>query len=235
MLEPGVWVKKKLYPRRCDLSPDGRLLLFMLMGNFGYRNECFSGISSVPWLHPHAQLRNLGTHTRGWCFYEPGVPHVWSFGVDKWVGAERFVIARNDAVQFVNELRRGWTYAADCPAREPHDTWDEKRRIILEKASGTHTLRMTDHCYDPNPPAVDGRAPSYELRCGSNAEALTEACWADFDHHGRLLLATKGGSLRMERLGSSSQRELIVEHDLRDMKPTPEPPPAWATVLPEGL
>ncbi|WP_315759678.1 hypothetical protein [Bradyrhizobium sp. SZCCHNRI2007] len=51
---PGAWLKGRIYPEKCDLSPDGKLLLsFIHQGRklkTDYRSA-WSSISRSPWLH----------------------------------------------------------------------------------------------------------------------------------------------------------------------------------------
>lgn len=51
--EPGAWFKGSIYPKKCDLSPDGKLLLcFVLQGQksrSSYSNA-WSAVSRSPWL-----------------------------------------------------------------------------------------------------------------------------------------------------------------------------------------
>lgn len=56
---------------------------------------------------------------------------------------------------------------------------------------------------------------------------LREAAWADWDHQGRLLMATRDGELTVcECQGTRLNR--VWSEDLRDRSPNPQPAPAWA-------
>lgn len=51
--ESGAWIRGKIYPERCDLSPDGRLLLYFV--HQGRRagtpySSAWTGVSRTPWL-----------------------------------------------------------------------------------------------------------------------------------------------------------------------------------------
>lgn len=51
---PGAWIRGRIYPERCDLSPDGELLLYFVhqgrkVGT-DYKNS-WNAISRSPWLH----------------------------------------------------------------------------------------------------------------------------------------------------------------------------------------
>jgi hypothetical protein len=51
---PGAWLKGRIYPEKCDLSPDGELLLSFIYQarneKPGY-NSSWNSISRSPWLH----------------------------------------------------------------------------------------------------------------------------------------------------------------------------------------
>jgi hypothetical protein len=223
-LEPGAWVRKKLYPDRCDLSPDGTLLLFYLGGGFGRYFEVFGGVSSAPWLHPHTSWGEHGTWGRGSRFVDEDE----GSGADEprtlQLGRKHVVIRAKHNTAFDNELRRGWAYAPECPPRDPEDTWDERRLIILEKTSGLNQLKLAgrSQCFAGSRPG-----PTFTLLTSTGTETLTDACWADWDHAGRLLIATVDGRLRMEQPGPAP-RAVVIEHDLNGLVPLPQPAPEWA-------
>ncbi len=232
-VEPGVWVRKRVFARHCDLSSDGELLLFLLSGTVKGQFQVIGGISRAPWLHPLASWDEHSTVSRGWCFATHGIAHTWDKPRDVTLSTGRIVIQRNDNVSFVNELRRGWVEAPDCPPRHPQDVWDENRSIVLQrewKASGD-TLRLIGGRHDSEG-GMDGKAPTYEVQFRSgNCTPLVEAAWADWDHRGRLLVATHHGQLRVKEVGESSLITL-EEHDLSAQIPNPQPPPEGATVAP---
>ena len=242
----GVWVKKKLYPRRCDLSPDGALMCFYLAGGFPQHptvsdayyptpvtgaHRVFGGISRVPWLHPLKQWEEAGTWGRGWSFADN--PEVESCGSPSWLtidGKETW-IRPNENISFLNERRRGWIEAEDCPERGANDRWDEKRNVVLKKVrpAGMEVLRLHGGLYT-TAGGIDGKSPQYELRdpSGQTTE-IRDAAWADWDHAGRLLVATHAGHLRIDSVDGSGVRPL-VDHDLCGLVPDPQPAPDWAKV-----
>lgn len=229
VVEPGVWVHKKLFPRRCDLSADGELLLFYLCGGVKGFYRVYCGISKSPWLHPLTSWDEGDTWGRGWCFVAGSTLHTWNEPRYAEIPTRYVTIQRNDNVSFVNERRRGWAEAADCPPRASDDVWDEKRNVILHKGSpvGGCALRLIGGLYKLEH-AIDGRAPSFEIQLPSGIrKPLVEAAWADWDQRGRLLIATKQGALRVAEL-RGDELSTVQEHDLSDMTPNPQPAPAWA-------
>jgi hypothetical protein len=69
---------------------------------------------------------------------------------------------------------------------------------------------------------------SYYLTNRKNEpELLPGARWADWDNHGRLLIATDSGKLQIHTV-TRHQRELLWEHDLNSLTPQPVRAPEWA-------
>lgn len=243
-IEPGVWVRKKLFPERCDLSPDGSLMLFYLAGSFPPRHPpesdayysrpetgrhgVYGGISRVPWLFPLVQWDLGDTWSRGVCFGDGEVFGAWGQPSRYFIEDNLIWVRGNENHAFINERRRGWREAADCQERTPDDVWDENRNIILEKArpGGTEVLRLEGGAHDPQGPT--GRVPKYKLRTGSGGWTdLTSIQWADWDHRGRLLVATSTGQLRSENM-NGERHPAVVEHDLHGISPDPKQAPEWA-------
>lgn len=70
--EPGAWLRGRIFPRRCDLSPDGRLLSY-----FAHKpsatwelGETYVVVSKVPWLTALHAFATCGTWTRGYFFHK---------------------------------------------------------------------------------------------------------------------------------------------------------------------
>jgi hypothetical protein len=52
--ESGAWFKGRLYEERCDLSPDGELLLYFAMQGSRFKTSykgTWTAVSRAPWLH----------------------------------------------------------------------------------------------------------------------------------------------------------------------------------------
>lgn len=202
----------------------------MLGGGFAGKYAVWCGVSRAPWLHPLVSWEESGTWGRGWTFDARPSHFVFGDVHEYAIGPKSLYIQRNDNVSFVNELRRGWTEAADCPPRDPDDVWDEKRSIILEKPSplGGYMLRMHGGVFQ-SVGGVGGKKTRYEIHEAQGAiQTLDDAMWADWDASGRLLVATTKGELRIDRVSPLS-REVLVLHDISNLTPEPRPAPEWAT------
>ncbi|MFZ6639986.1 hypothetical protein ACO0LL_09625 [Undibacterium sp. TC4M20W] len=54
VFQSGAWMRGRLYPQRCDLSPDGELLLYFVLQARPWRKDyksSWTAVSRLPWLH----------------------------------------------------------------------------------------------------------------------------------------------------------------------------------------
>ena len=238
-IEEGAWFHGNLYPRRCDLSPDGALLYYFalkasrseFLGMTG--THTYSAVAKAPFLFALAAWREMGTWTRGYHFVSGspeegevsiGPPHAGDLGPM----GKRYRLARTESRQYDGERRRGWTEHEACPPRAPSDMWDERRSAVLARSSpdGRMRLILQDQGILARAPSrVEGRSPLYRLERGRRTIELPEAAWADWDSVGRLLVATREGKLQIRNIESGA---LMHEVSLGPKSPSPRPAPAWA-------
>lgn len=57
-LEHGSWFRGKLYPKRCDISFDGKWMVYLAMGS---SSETWNGVSALPYLRTSLDGPNMGT------------------------------------------------------------------------------------------------------------------------------------------------------------------------------
>ncbi len=237
--EPGAWLRGRLYPRRGDLSPDGSFLYsfatkglkpgFLTGAGFG----AYHAVSKVPWLFALAAWYEGSTWTRGFHFVEgPEAARPWDIGEAEDGDARplraRYGLALTGGVQYAAERRRGWVKHERCPPRDPRlDPWDEQRSAILVKPSpaGGRRLVMEDRGLDLRAPGIEGRTPAYAIEDRGRSWEL-DAAWADWDHHGRLLVATPDARLQLR--DPEAPNRVLREHDLSSLRPNPQPAPDWA-------
>ena len=230
--EAGAWLGGRIFPRRSDLSPDGRFLCY-----FAHKpsatwehGEAYVALSKVPWLTALHAFRTCGTWTRGYYFTEAD---------DDENPAETnlpipYGLRSIPVIQFANERRRGWEEATDSPPRDPGDAWDERRNVRIQKRqpSGDRLLCVEslgraggEFGVDQ---AVDGLRVSYWLEVSGEIQLLNHLQWADWDREGHLLVATRSGQLQVWKLDGDGS-EVLFEEDLSVSEPNPIPAPAWAT------
>jgi hypothetical protein len=129
-----------------------------------------------------------------------------------------------------NEVKRGWRFAAeDDPllAVVPAQPNLVLRREQPARGSGV-ALGLIHKGVDFRQLGIEGVQIEYFLQDNpGDVTPLSEAAWADWDHQGRLLMATRDGELAVcECRGARLKR--TWSEDLRNRTPDPQPAPAWA-------
>jgi len=229
--EPGAWLGGRIFPRRSDVSPDGRFLCYFAhkMGATWEHGEAYVAVSKLPWLSALHAFGTCGTWTRGFYFAEDEA-------LENAEGAELpipYRLRSIPAVQFANERRRGWVEAADSPPRDPADAWDQHRNARMQKRQpgGERLLCVESLGWAGGEfgvdQAVDGMRVAYSLQGDGEIELLNDLQWADWDSEGHLLVATRSGRIQVRRLDRDGS-QLLFEQDLSFSEPSPVPAPAWA-------
>lgn len=231
--EPGAWLRGRLFPQKCDLSPDGRWLAYSAhKPSARWQPETiYEAISRLPWLHALAAWNAGSTYTRGIRFdsqartSDLGSPEVG----DVAPCLRRYGLRANRASQFAVERRRGWVETEDSPPRDPDDLWDEKRRVRMLKSqpSGAAVLEVEGSyaAFRDNPRL---REPAcYSVVEHGDITVLEDVQWADWAASGVLLTATREGYLEAHEWSRGARRRCFRE-DLSALRPAPEPAPEWA-------
>jgi hypothetical protein len=229
--QPGAWLGGRIFPRRSDLSPDGRLLCYFAhkpSANWEH-GEAYVAVSKLPWLTALHAFATCGTWTRGFYFAEEGGGE----GPNHARLPIPYSLRSIPIVQFAAERRRGWEEAANSPPRDPHDMWDERRKVRIQKRQpgGNRLLRVEslrraggEFGVDQ---AIDGMRVLYSLETDGDIKLLDDLQWADWDQQGRLLVATRSGKLEIWSL-NGGRAEIMFEEDLCRLEPNPIPAPHWA-------
>jgi hypothetical protein len=221
----------RIFPRRSDLSPDGRLLCYFAHKPTATweQGEAYVALSKLPWLTALHASGTCGTWTRGYYFTKDG-------------GSENsehvklpisYSLRSIPVIQFANERRRGWEEAPDSPARDPKDFWDQHRNARMQKRQpgGKRMLYVESVGWAGGEfgvdQAVDGLRVRYSLESDGNLKQLDELQWADWDREGQLLAATRNGKLQVWNLDDDG-RKILFEQNLFLLEPNPTPAPAWA-------
>lgn len=229
--EPGAWVRARIFPRRCDVSPDGRLLCtFVHQPRATWEHgETYVALSRLPWVKALRAFGTCGTYDRGCYFTANGSnddPQHNKLPM-------RYGLRAIPVGQFANERRQGWEEAPDSPARDPADTWDQRRNARMQRRQpqGKRLLRVESLGSAGGELggdlAVDGLRVRYSLESGEHNEILDDVQWADWDNGGRLLLATRDGRLQIRMLRAEASETVFEEH-LAQLIPEPRPAPGWA-------
>ena len=89
-------------------------------------------------------------------------------------------------------------------------------------------LGLIHHGVDFSRGGMEGVQLEYFLQTkAEDVTPLDRAAWADWDHKGRLLVATRDGKLEVQR-GNGCEFDTIWSEDLSDRTPDPQPAPDWA-------
>ncbi|MEM1279636.1 MAG: hypothetical protein AAGG53_06315 [Cyanobacteria bacterium P01_H01_bin.152] len=229
--ESGGWLQGRIFPRRSDVSPDGQWLCYFAHNPKArwQHGEAYIAVSKLPWLTALHAFATLGTWTRGYYFTADG-------SCDDDLDAQMPIAYGLRAIpieQFANERRRGWQAALDSPPRSAGGPWDEHRNARLRKPQpgGDHCLHLASRGRAGGEfgiaQAVGGLRVQYSLQAAGELMPLTDVQWADWDSHGRLLVATRDGRLQVRELSPSTL--VTFEVDLSTLTPAQrQRSPAWA-------
>jgi hypothetical protein len=238
-LTPGAWFHGNLYPRRCDISPDGRLFGYFALKTT-VRSEwpdAYFAVSRVPWLEALAAWKTCGTWTWGCQFSDSGEllikacieekPFHGNYPDSCAIGPMNTDWPKRDVW---NEAKRGWRFAEqDDPlvARVPAQPALVMRRERPASGRGV-MLGLIHQGVDFRQPGMEGVQVEYFLQdTPGDVTPLSEAVWADWDHYGRLLMATREGALEVCQC-QGTRLNRVWSEDLRDRRPDPQPAPSWA-------
>jgi hypothetical protein len=238
--EPGAWLHGRIYPERCDLSPDGRWLAYFTLrartGSDWESGDTYIAISRLPWLKALAAWGTCGTWTRGVHFVDDR--RVWDLGepTDGDAGPLRRVFGMRVTapLAFANEHRRGWSETDDSPPRDTRGAWDEQIDGLTMRKPRPGSASAVDLTARGYYAAFRSKLPNddfdfaYEIRTDDSVIALPDVQWADWATDGRLLVATTDGRLQV-RTGEPAAPEILWEADLARLDPDPQPPPSEAS------
>ena len=233
-IEHGQWMKGRVYERRSDVSPDGRLFAAFVRQTGGREREgggadTWLALSEPPLFTARAVWFIGGTYyTGGWFpnastlwlgFMEPCAPDRGSMPSGLTLAAPQAVPYvdgtpewTDRTVHFNRLLRDGWTpvpgepHASAWEHRHPrHDT----RLTMCQRFDGFGRVG--------GPYAVD-----YGVTAADGAtQTIGPAAWADWDQQGRLAVARAG------HLGIWRDGNLQVIEDFNGQVPDPRPADAY--------
>jgi hypothetical protein len=244
--EAGQWFHGRIYDRRCDLSPDGSLLIYFAskfnartLRDPGY-TYAWTAISKPPY------FTALALWPKGDCWHGGGL-----FETARWVWLnhkpevakphpnhkpKRLQIVPNpeahgeDGPVWHRRMERdGWSLVQTGSYRPRKDGWETERAEIWERRSprgGVLLRRRLDaiNFRKAGGPYVE----SFRLTSPTGAKTdLPNVSWADWDQRGRLVFA-RGGMLYAGEFEEHNVVERLLV-DLNGNTPRCEEPPAWAT------
>jgi hypothetical protein len=236
--QPGQWFHGRVYERRCDLSPDGRLFIYFASKQGRRRDElaigdAWTAISRPPYFTALELWRNLGTWYGGGVFRT--ARHVL---LDTTCAGE----AHPDFPP--RGLRLGRCPAASAPWEqrlllggwqlvergfEPRNHHRIGEREVWRKAGGEAEGESTLYREVED---VDFRrfggpyADTYWLESADDIVPLPGVSWADWDAGGRLVFV-RDGRLFEGRWGGATLCERLI-YDFNPLRPAALRSPDWA-------
>ncbi len=130
--EPGSWLRRDLYPQRCDLSPDGEYLCYFALkgGSTWELGDTYIAISRLPWLTALAAWRTPGTWTRG--------AHFVADASCRDLGPPDAGVGRGMLSKYGLAVTKAAAYPVTAPRRRKRQTPRPRRRPI-GGTKGRHT------------------------------------------------------------------------------------------------
>jgi hypothetical protein len=231
--EHGQWLHGRVYPRRCDISPDGSLFAYFVhkaTGGPDVSVDSWGAVCRPPFFTALALWPIGTTYCAGGLFVDNstlfmswitdppdlGTLPSWLALTKELPLTTRSSEWTDETVHFNRLLRDGWTPVPSVD--DPKRTWEKRA------PSGDFTLVRA--------PALDAGFAKYGGQLvddyamqlpGGDIEVIGRATWADFDQRGRLVVAQDGRLLEWQRGGVG--REVA---DFNGQQVETEPSPSWA-------
>jgi hypothetical protein len=229
--EAGQWFHGRIYDRRCDLSPDGSLLIYFARKvNRRTRADheytyAWTAISRPPY------LTALALWPKGDCWHGGGsfdsngsiilnhepdaaTPHPKHVPQALHVRLKDRVYGEDDPIFSERLERDGWKLKQYARGLEVRQKEHPAGSQLLELTRSLSGYRFTEHF------AVRQREDSARME-------IERASWADWDSRGRLVFA-RDGKLYAATLTASSDLELKELLDLNGDAPASVRAPQWA-------
>lgn len=191
----------------------------------------------MPWLTALVAWQTFGTYTIGCRFARDGNITISGAMSDqpfhgRYPNKAAVEVMHTNWVRrdIQNELKRGWR-----PLREaldiPLDPDERDSAVLIQRTrpTGHGTALILAHTgVESHRPSIEGVQIRYFRKDrDGQITPLPEAAWADWDHDGRLLMATYRGTVTVQEQRKRVWTETWT-HDLNDLAPAPAEPPTWA-------
>lgn len=223
----GQWFHGRVYEERCDVSPDGSLIIYFAAKHWRRSvPSCWTAISRPPYFTALQLWSRTDTWAGGGYFEDERTVRVDQCDPCGLKNTPLHFIV-NEYCIWSDKKRRfrlsGWNMRENppdaCKGRGPRQTTE------FARASRDGRFRLVRQERDGF-----GQSHRYHLvhRKSGMTIDLPVATWADWDHRGRLTFASKGKLLAAEIAedGIEATHEIA---DFNNMKPENVPAPDWAT------
>jgi hypothetical protein len=205
--DEGQWFAGRIYPERCDLSPDGAWWVYFA-AKFKGPTPTYTVLSRPPWLTAHALWPEMGTWGGGGVFtdartlllnrfgggLDSALPHPLPFTVGSLHDAP-------PSLSPVRELRLGWSSVAlppDDPRTAPRSpSYPRKEPLRLVRSRPRHRGDALEHIIwgyhnDEGPWEIRSYHLTRPAKPGSLPISLEDVEWADWLDDGALVYARRG-------------------------------------------
>jgi len=236
-VQHGQWFRGRVYGRRCDVSPDGRLFVYFAAKHGRPEpelGEAWTAVSRPPYFTALTLWENVGSWYGGGFFQTDRAllldatctlePH-GDFPKPKVKVAS---VAPETAPWELRLRHLGWELRERGFDPRNHRRVGEREVWARPDPGGRFTLFRQVEEWDSSrygSPYWD----TYWLETESDLVPLTDATWADFDgdrlvyvHRGRLMTATLEGAVL----------DPVELYDFNPLEPTEVPPPTWCRTWP---
>jgi hypothetical protein len=227
----GQWLKGTLYERRCDLSPNGKYLIYFAMKG----GETYTAISFAPYIKALALWGNCGTWGGGGYFIDNvtvAVTTTPSDKPDKYQGFENLrpkvnILASDPYAETYGWF--GWEDPGRYYPRLLRDGWTliEKKELIAKKTYVTifdkplkNGWVLRKLAYATSTPRRSGQGSYYDehqLMHFPNNELIDYPEWEWADYDGRRLMWVEAGILSVGKITKSGLYAIKAIHDFNGM------------------
>lgn len=195
--EHGAWFTGQLYPMRCDVSFDGRWLVYLALGKFG---KTWNAVSELPRLTAAAGAENMGTWYGGGYWRSRDV-----LCLNRWVPAAGAKIpfrveqldvrygGEDESVLYPRLERDGWRRRGDNWGRDEEVRRAKQYTVVNTGDDGWERQPSAKH------PALIMWYAGYfgtrvfRFRLPAQPDLLDDdVSWANYDSIGQLVVARKG-------------------------------------------
>lgn len=214
--ELGQWLKGRIYERRCDLSPDGKYLVYFAMN--GKWNEEARGAWTAISVAPY--LRALALFPQGHCYFGGGL---WVNATSYWLNGSPDVLRNTDSVQRDLNFKPKGSVGSECLSvyfpRLLRDGWrlvsTPGQNIVTFEKELTHDWVLRKLCHAQIHSPV-GKGCYWDEHFLANVHThtlipLASWEWADVDRN-RLVWAEQG-MLKAAKIGPDGLEEVATLFD----------------------
>lgn len=223
----GQWMRGRIYERRCDVSPDGRdMIYFAMNGKWSSETKgSWTAISRVPWLNAQVLLG------KGDCWHGGGL---FTSKKEYWVndGYGHFPIRDSGELKQDTKFKPAGAYGGECLSvyypRLLRDGWVAEAQLqnskwdfctVFEKAlPHGWILRKLAHAQTGAPPGKGCYWDEHELENPKRGEILAFPKWEWAELDGKALVWAEDGCLYRARVHAKEIGDAQLLFDANEMK-----------------